>query len=422
MPDEKLIKKTKAELLEMLKAKGLKAPPRATKQEIVEMLRARGKSTAKPARKKAATARKTATAAKPAAKKKAPAAEKPDPKKAAPTKKAPRATKPKVAAAAPTPPEPEPVRVAQQRVEETKYATDTRRPAVPRKPAAAAASSPPIREEAPEQAWPAELPRRYGVDRIVAMVRDPYWLFVYWETTPEGIDRARRELGGDGDGARTVLRIYDTTGITFTGANAHSHFDIEVGADPDNWYINTGWPDKSYCIDIGLLAPSGEFRTVARSNAVHTPRAGMSDEVDERWMSLEEEFERMYALSGGFQVGGASAELREMMERQLQMQLGSEAVGSLFSMAVTQRKARGFRLEMNAELIIYGATEPDASLTIQGKPVTLRPDGTFSARFALPDGTQDIPVTACSADGVEERTISLGVTSATARREPVLRQ
>ena len=75
----------------------------------------------------------------------------------------------------------------------------------------------------------------------------------------------------------------------------------------------------------------------------------------------------------------------------------------------------------NAELILYGATEPDAKVTIQGKPVKLRRDGTFTARWALPDGTIDIPVVAVSGDGVEERSIDTDVKKKSKEKEPVIR-
>ncbi len=252
------------------------------------------------------------------------------------------------------------------------------------------------------------------------MVRDPYWIFTYWEITPESLQRARRRLGDEGDRSKITLRVYDTTGVVFSGENANSHFDIAVTGDADNWYINTGWPNRSYCVDIGLLSPRGEYRTIARSNPAHTPRAGASEVVDDRWMSLEEEFKRIYALSGGFRIGAGSVELREMMEKQLEMQLASEAVGSFFSMAV-QQKERGFWFVMDTELIVYGATQPGATVTIQGKPVALRPDGTFSVRFALPDGEQVIPVTALSPDRIEERTITPSITRTTSTQEAVMK-
>jgi len=68
---------------------------------------------------------------------------------------------------------------------------------------------------------------------------------------------------------------------------------------------------------------------------------------------------------------------------------------------VAQR--RGFWFNVNAELIIYGGTEPDATVTIGGRKIELRRDGTFSFRFALPDGEYHLPIAATSADEVETR-------------------
>ena len=68
---------------------------------------------------------------------------------------------------------------------------------------------------------------------------------------------------------------------------------------------------------------------------------------------------------------------------------------------------------VNTELIVYGATEPDAKVTVSGKEIALRPDGTFSLRFSLPDGKQIIPVKAVSADSLDERVITPVVTKET---------
>ena len=56
----------------------------------------------------------------------------------------------------------------------------------------------------------------------------------------------------------------------------------------------------------------------------------------------------------------------------------------------------------------------------QGSPIELRPDGTFTLRYALPDGKQVIDLTAKSADNKEERTITPKVQKETHRPEPVL--
>jgi len=62
---------------------------------------------------------------------------------------------------------------------------------------------------------------------------------------------------------------------------------------------------------------------------------------------------------------------------------------------------------VNAELIVYGATEPDATVSIGGRKIKLRPDGSFSYRFALPDGNYEMPVVAISADETDGRAAEL---------------
>jgi hypothetical protein len=77
---------------------------------------------------------------------------------------------------------------------------------------------------------------------------------------------------------------------------------------------------------------------------------------------------------------------------------------------------RGFWFNVNAELIVYGATEPDARLTVAGRPVKLRPDGSFALRFALPDGEYELPVRAVAADGADSRSARLQFRRATEYR------
>ncbi len=83
------------------------------------------------------------------------------------------------------------------------------------------------------------------------------------------------------------------------------------------------------------------------------------------------------------------------------------ALGSLPGPIRGGEGAHGFWFNINAELIIYGATEPDATVSIGGRQIRLRPDGTFSYRFALPDGTFDLPAIATSARGDDSRAAGL---------------
>jgi len=281
-----------------------------------------------------------------------------------------------------------------------------------------------VKPEAPRRARPQrpaeaptavpDLPSSHGEDRIVLLVRDPYWVHVYWDVSRDALLGARATLKDEWFDAKSILRVHDVTGVDFDGKNSNSHFDITIEGGATNWYINTRVPNRSYCVDIGLLSKTGKFVLLARSNVATTPRDAPSEVVDEKWMIPDWEFDKVYALSGGFKVGSSSLELKEMMEKALGGEMGSGAVGSLaISSPVGKRQVRGFWFRVGTELIVYGATEPDAKVTLQGRPVKLNPDGTFSARFALPDGQQVIPAAAESKDGVEKRAITSIVTKKT---------
>jgi hypothetical protein len=68
---------------------------------------------------------------------------------------------------------------------------------------------------------------------------------------------------------------------------------------------------------------------------------------------------------------------------------------------------REFFMHVNAEVIFYGGTDPEAKVTIAGRPVQLQPDGTFRYHFVFPDNDFEIPIVAVSPDGVETRSAVL---------------
>jgi len=81
-------------------------------------------------------------------------------------------------------------------------------------------------------------------------------------------------------------------------------------------------------------------------------------------------------------------------------------MGASWSAPIPAR-GRNFFMHLNAEVIFYGGTAPDASVTVNGQAIQLQPDGSFRFHFTLPDGDFEIPVVARSADGVEERSGTL---------------
>lgn len=269
---------------------------------------------------------------------------------------------------------------------------------------------------------PKDLPAGYGKDRIVLMVRDPYWLHCYWEVSHQSVGCAEAALGQEWHTAKPILRLLDVSSGDTTSSSEAILRDIPIHGGCNNWYIEVGTPPRSFRVDIGYLTKSGKFYAVSRSNVVTTPRAGISDVIDENWADIDaNKADRIYAMSSGFDPSANSLELKQLFEEHLRRPLGSPAVTSFGSGGLMiGGKPRKFSFQLDAELIVYGTTEPNARVTLQGQPVKLRPDGTFTMRFSLPDGRQIIPAVAVSPDGVEERTVVLALERNTRQLEPLI--
>lgn len=120
-------------------------------------------------------------------------------------------------------------------------------------------------------------PETYGIDRVRLLVKDPEWLFAYWDLSTRSVDTLRRELGERGLAlTRLTLRITDP---------AHGGTSIILlpyGARA--WYVRADTARRTYRALLGWTLPSGQFRTLAESNVVSTPRTGPSPEAVRRRM------------------------------------------------------------------------------------------------------------------------------------------
>lgn len=265
-----------------------------------------------------------------------------------------------------------------------------------------------------------DLPPSYGKDRIVTMVRDPYWLHVYWEITAQAVHRASAALGQDWYASKPILRLIDVTSDDAAGMSETVVRDVEIHGGVNNWYLDVKNPPRSYRVDIGYLSPRGRFFALGRSNVVTTPRPGMSEMTDAHWESIKSDAERVYALSSGQDSEVGTTPLKELFEERLRRPMSSGSLGEYGSGALSPAQREDFHFRVDAELIVYGATNPSARVTLQGEPLQLRPDGTFTMRFCLPDGRQILPVTASTRDGLEERTVILAIERNTKELEPMV--
>ena len=135
-------------------------------------------------------------------------------------------------------------------------------------------------------------------------------------------------------------------------------------------------------MDIGYLAPGGKFYCLARSNVVSTPQATAGDSFDKNWAEVAKEFDRVFALSGGYSDPEANGDLKEVLEERLRRPIGNPSANQFGRGAAgAPAKGSGFNFHVDTELIVHGVTHPDAHVTLHGEPVRLRSDGTFAVRF-----------------------------------------
>jgi len=256
-------------------------------------------------------------------------------------------------------------------------------------------------------------------DRLVVMVRDPYWLHAYWELSRQSIQRAQVAMGQHWHAARPVLRLHEVSRNGTTSASRQTVRDVEIHGGVNNWYIDVQNPPKSYQVEIGYLAPGDRFYCLGRSNVVSTPTPGSADTFDRNWSEVAKECDRVYAMTAGSTEQGANGDLRDVFEEQMHRPMGDSLIAQFGRGAAASKQ--NFRFQIETELIVHGVTQPDARVTLRGEPVRLRPDGSFAVRFSLPDHRHVLPVVANSGDGAEQRTIVLAIDRNTKVMEPVLR-
>lgn len=321
-------------------------------------------------------------------------------------------------------------------------------------------TSPPEHIGATEE--PGELPEAYGTQRLLLTARDPRWLYSHWDLTRQQLKK-HNALSADG---HLVLRVYADAIAGQPASEIHVHPEsrhwfvpVERGGTKYlaelGYYLRSGkWvtisvsgatvtPPESLSedtsaqfatmpVDVSFDQLLALVKTVVRESvplveAIAQLRAsgyaGLPAPAAIASAEWTPEQERALAQVIGMdslrRVWMGSLEITELVRRQLFREISSAAVAQ-FSLPTSpgavssisspfggEQRPKGFWFNVNAELIVYGATESDATVTIGGRVIKLRPDGSFSYRFALPDGSYELPIVALSADKSDGRAAEL---------------
>jgi hypothetical protein len=312
----------------------------------------------------------------------------------------------------------------------------------------------------PHIAADAELPEAYGTKRLFLAARDPHWLYAHWDLTRD----QQLKLNAQSTDGHLVLRIY------VNKVEGHPVYEIHVHPESRHWFTHVERAGNSYIAELGYYSAIGKWMRISASSGTMTPQDTVSSDTDADFATIPFEFPfaklleiikaalcenmplaqaleelrrhgypdlprvsttsavplpatwtpqqeqalaKIINIDEVRRVWMGSLEITELIRRKLAGEMSSIGasqfgVSSLSSpFGGLAQSSKGFWFNVNAELIIYGATEPDAKVTLGGHEIKLRSDGSFSYRFALPDGKYDLPAVAVSADGTDARAADL---------------
>ena len=312
----------------------------------------------------------------------------------------------------------------------------------------------------------AHLPEAYGTGRLYVTPRDPHWLYAHWDFTPQ----QQFQHNARSVDRHLILRLHEGEIRERPAAEIHVH------PESRHWFAPVKSAETVYVTELGYYQAGRRWKSLATSAPTKTPADHISPDtsVEFATIPLELPFETMLGLlqeesQEKIPLARAIEQLRvlrqstlpppaEMREWTPEQEQGLEeflarkpaargwpssheisellggptasnlapALTGEFDLSSFLGGAGGsspfggepsggndFWFQLNAELIIHGATEPDATVTFAGKPVPLRSDGSFSFRFTFPDGQYELPIVAVSADDTDGRAAELKFTRAT---------
>ncbi|MBA4372002.1 MAG: hypothetical protein C0402_03980 [Thermodesulfovibrio sp.] len=116
----------------------------------------------------------------------------------------------------------------------------------------------------------ASLPLKYGESEFFLLVIDPILIFIDWEIRLEDLPA---------EGLPLCVRIYDITGITFDGTNAHGFIDIGLEGLIGSGYCEIKMQGREIIAEIGFMDAHGVFVSLMRSAKASVPPLLQYDEL-----------------------------------------------------------------------------------------------------------------------------------------------
>ena len=264
--------------------------------------------------------------------------------------------------------------------------------------------------------------------RVVFLPRDPQWAYVFWDISGESRNAA------NASGARQLcLRVSDVTGLQTGASHPHTLQEVVVDSNATEWYLPVPLSDRDYRVELGYRKTDGGWFSLAFSAVARVPALHPSEQILDQFVPFSLDaapttlpapvesgdsslHERLYqnATVRWRRLGRGSEAFHETDDSNASNHgLNDSGIGRWASgrnesgIGGVAPRQRSFWLVADAELIVYGATDPAATLSIGDEIVPLSADGTFKVQVPFRDGQQFYPIKAVAADGEQTRNITL---------------
>lgn len=298
----------------------------------------------------------------------------------------------------------------------------------PTTPAEPDLSQPPQPYAGPE---PQPQPQPEVLTQVTLQPADPLWAAVSWTLNSSDQQRAF------GEGVQQLcLRLADVTGVQLGALQPHAVQEVLVDSSSRRWLLPVPLGGRDYRVELGYRLPAGGWLALASSAVVRMPGMESADQESSPCVPFDLDgstsaarvgtedlrtsgvvHERLYrqAVSIHPKRTGMGSELyqehgesEDLASQSLHSDSGAGPWASGRQDSGTGlRQPRSFWLVADAELIVYGATEPSAQLFIGDERIALSSEGTFRVHVPFRDGQQLYPIRAVAVDGDQQRSIQL---------------
>jgi len=302
-----------------------------------------------------------------------------------------------------------------------------------------------------------DLPSGYGDSRIVLLPRDPQWAYAYWDIPIEHKNELRHHGGQQSPHSIQEYPIDEMAREWYVPIPVSDRsYAIDIGyrcgdgrwlvlarslsvdippVYPSDWiedvFITVPWEEE--LIDrtfVELIPPS--YKTADDSVAGTAGATGTAQTTGNSNTEQNAIYERIFGMTASTESLRISGSLYGSMQQSplesvssfvFPSGVGMWAQPTTFGMNMSgvgmsgvgmsgmgmdsSDRQRQFWLIADAELIVYGATEPDATVSIGGRQIKLNPDGTFRFQMSFQDGNIDYPIVAVAKDGEQQRSVHM---------------